>query len=241
MKKKISFDKKTLTNFLTSKFVLNVVFIVAFFNFISHIMYGKIHIVIMFILIALLTSHFSKNMIIVLLVPLLLVNIYNSFMGRHVTEGMENNDNSSTSSTSSTNANVAKIKTAEEIKAATTPPVTKPTENPIAKPSKKNEESFDVPNKKNKYNIDYASTVEEAYDNLNNILGGDNIKKLSKDTEGLVNQQLQLAEAMKNIEPLIGTMGPLLKQAEGLLGTMGGGDNINKIMQSLNINKDKSK
>jgi len=238
MKKKISFDKKSLTNFLTSKFVLNVVFIVAFFNFISHIMYGKIHIVIMFILIALLTSHFSKNMIIVLLVPLLLVNLYNSFMVHHVTEGLENNDNSSTSST---NTNVAKIKTAEEIKDVATPPVTKPDENPVAKPSKKNEESFDVPNKKNKYNIDYASTVEEAYDNLNNILGGDNIKKLSKDTEGLVNQQLQLAEAMKNIEPLIGTMGPLLKQAEGLLGTMGGGDNINKIMQSLNINKDKSK
>lgn len=238
MKKKISFDKKTLTNFLTSKFVLNVVFIIAFFNFISHIMYGKLHIVIMFVLIALLTSHFSKNMIIVLLVPLLLVNFYNSFMDRHLTEGMENNDNSSTSNT---NSNVEKVKTAEELKAVAKPPVTKPVENPVAKPSKKNEESFDVPNKKNKYNIDYASTVEEAYDNLNNILGGDNIKKLSKDTEGLVNQQLQLAEAMKNIEPLIGTMGPLLKQAEGLLGTMGGGDNINKIMQSLNLNKDKSK
>lgn len=238
MKKKISFDKKSLTNFLTSKFVLNTVFIVAFFNFISHIMYGKLHIVIMFVLIALLTSHFSKNMIIVLLVPLLLVNFYNSFMGHHVSEGMENNDNSSTSNT---NKNVEKIKTAEEIKALAKPSTTKPTENPVAKPSKKNEESFDVPNKKNKYNIDYASTVEEAYDNLNNILGGDNIKKLSKDTEGLVNQQLQLAEAMKNIEPLIGTMGPLLKQAEGLLGTMGGGDNINKIMQSLNLNKGNSK
>ena len=234
MKKKISFDKKSLTNLLTSKFVLNVVFIIAFFNFITHIMYGKLHIVVLFILVALLTSHFSKNMIIVLLVPLLLVNFYNSFMDRHVTEGMENNDNSST--------NVEKIKTAEKIKAVAKPSAPATPENEVAaKPSKQNEESFDVPNKKNKYNIDYASTVEEAYDNLNNILGGDNIKKLSKDTEGLVNQQLQLAEAMKNIEPLIGTMGPLLKQAEGLLGTMGGGDNINKIMQSLNLNKDKPK
>ena len=234
MKKKISFDKKSLTNLLTSKFVLNVVFIISFFSFISHIMTGKLHIVVLFILVALLTSHFSKNMIIVLLVPLLLVNFYSSFVDRHITEGMENNDSSST--------NIEKVKTAEAIKAAkpSTPAPTTPEKPVEAKPSKKNEESFDVPNKKNKYNIDYASTVEEAYDNLNNILGGDNIKKLSKDTEGLVNQQLQLAEAMKNIEPLIGTMGPLLKQAEGLLGTMGGGNNITKIMQSLNLN-DKSK
>jgi hypothetical protein len=224
--KKLSFDKKSLDKFLTSKSVLNIVFVVSFINFITFIIYGKIDIVVLFVLIALITSNFSRNMIVVLLVPLVLVNGYNQ-MDR-VTEGLENN--STGSSSSSTSKKVATVKAVSNEN-----PVTKPTSAPLAK-SKKIEESFDG-KKKDKYNIDYASTVEEAYDNLNNILGGDNIKKLSSDTQGLVKQQLQLAEAMKGISPLVETMGPLLKQAEGLLGTMGGGDNINNIMKSLNLNK----
>jgi hypothetical protein len=227
--KKLSFDKKSLDKFLTSKTVLNIVFIVSFINFISFIIYGKIDIMVLFVLIALITSNFSKNMIVVLLVPLVLANVYNQMYDHHVTEGLENNSKSTSSSSK-------KVATAA-VKAAVSNenPVTKPTSAPLAK-SKKIEESFDG-KKKDKYNIDYASTVEEAYDNLNNILGGDNIKKLSSDTQGLVKQQLQLAEAMKGISPLVETMGPLLKQAEGLLGTMGGGDNINNIMKSLNLNK----
>lgn len=227
--KKLSFDKKSLDKFLTSKNVLNIVFIVSFINFITFIICGKIDIVVLFVLIALITSNFSRNMIVVLLVPLVLVNGYNQ-MDR-VTEGLENNSTSSSSSSSSKKLATAAVKAA----VSNENPVTKPTSAPLAK-SKKIEESFDG-KKKDKYNIDYASTVEEAYDNLNNILGGDNIKKLSSDTQGLVKQQLQLAEAMKGISPLVETMGPLLKQAEGLLGTMGGGDNINNIMKSLNLNK----
>ena len=236
--KKLSFDKKSLDKFLTNKTVLNIVFIVSFINFISFIIYGKIDIVVLFVLIALITSHFSKNMIIVLLVPLVLANGYNQmYDNRHrgdIMEGLENKNSSSSSSSSSSSKKIA----AAAVKAAVSNenPVTKPSSAPLAKSNKKIEESFDG-KKKDKYNIDYASTVEEAYDNLNNILGGDNIKKLSSDTQGLVKQQLQLAEAMKGISPLVETMGPLLKQAEGLLGTMGGGDNINNIMKSLNLNK----
>ena len=37
-------------------------------------------------------------------------------------------------------------------------------------------------NTKNKPQIDYASTVEEAYDNLNSILGSEGIQNLTKDT-----------------------------------------------------------
>ena len=58
--------------------------------------------------------------------------------------------------------------------------------------------------------IDYASTVEDAYDDLNKILGGDGIKKLTDDTQKLMKQQMQLADAMKS-------MTPLMEQAQGLL------------------------
>ena len=84
-------------------------------------------------------------------------------------------------------------------------------------------------NKKKKYNIDYASTVEEAYDNLNSVLGSDGINNLTKDTQKLMKQQLQLTEAMKNMQPLMESMGPLLEKAGGLLGSMGGSENISNL------------
>ena len=92
-----------------------------------------------------------------------------------------------------------------------------------------NESKSSNKNKKKKYHIDYASTVEEAYDNLNNIIGSDGIKNLTSDTKKLMHQQMQLTEAMKNIQPLVETMGPLLEKAGGLLNSMGGSDNIGNL------------
>ena len=58
--------------------------------------------------------------------------------------------------------------------------------------------------------LDYASTVEDAYDDLSKILGGDGIKRLTGDTQQLLEQQVQLVDAMK-------TMTPLIETAKGLL------------------------
>jgi len=83
-------------------------------------------------------------------------------------------------------------------------------------------ESFEV-GAKNKTQmgsrIDYSSTVEQAYDNLDKILGSDGIQRLTGDTQKLMEQQMKLAEAMKN-------MGPLLENANSMLNTIntsGGG------------------
>ena len=86
------------------------------------------------------------------------------------------------------------------------------------------EESFEVGRGKKRggYDIDYASTVEEAYNELNKIIGSDGIKQLTSDTQNLMKQQLQLADAMNSMTPLIQTMAPLLKQAQGLFGNLGG-------------------
>jgi hypothetical protein len=83
-------------------------------------------------------------------------------------------------------------------------------------------ESFEVGKKNNSKigsRIDYSSTIEEAYDNLDKILGSDGIQRLSGDTQKLMEQQMKLAEAMKN-------MGPLLENANSMLQTIntsGGG------------------
>ena len=93
------------------------------------------------------------------------------------------------------------------------------------------DESFEVGrSKKGGYDIDYASTVEDAYDQLNSIIGGDGIQRLTSDTQKLMKQQMQLAEAMKGMGPMMESMGPMMqsigpmmKQAQAILGDMGEG------------------
>ena len=87
-------------------------------------------------------------------------------------------------------------------------------------------ESFEVGRKsKSGYDIDYASTIEDAYDELNKVLGGDGIKQLTNDTKNLMQQQLHLAEAMKGMGPLIEGIAPIMEQAKGILGGVGVGGN----------------
>ena len=83
---------------------------------------------------------------------------------------------------------------------------------------------LDVEKKKGN-DIDYASTIEDAYDELNNILGSDGIKRLTSDTQNLVKQQMQLAESMNNMAPLIKGMTPMLEQAKSMMSSMGDGNN----------------
>jgi len=58
--------------------------------------------------------------------------------------------------------------------------------------------------------IDYAGSLEQQYDNLQNVLGGDGIKALTKDTTHLVETQQNLMEQMAS-------MGPLMENAQKLL------------------------
>jgi hypothetical protein len=79
------------------------------------------------------------------------------------------------------------------------------------KPNESVKAPFSNPYDKKGSRLDYAATVEDAYGDLNNILGGDGIKNLTADTQKLMEQQLQLANAMKS-------MTPLLEQAKSLIG-----------------------
>jgi len=51
--------------------------------------------------------------------------------------------------------------------------------------------------------IDYASTLEGAYDNLDKILGSDGINKLTGDTQKLMSQQQKLFDTMQNMAPML--------------------------------------
>jgi hypothetical protein len=74
--------------------------------------------------------------------------------------------------------------------------------------------------------IDYASTLEQAYDNIETIIGEDGVRGLTDQTKSLMNQQKELMNNMKD-------MGPLLKSAEGFMQQLTGGGGLSGITSML--------
>ena len=250
--------KSSLSNLLKNKVVLNIVALIALLNVIGYIVMGSTDSLLLFIVVGVLTRYFSKNMIIVLGVPLILVNLFVansnkwSLSMNYNREGLENNSNDKKKQedkkehkdkkkheekkiTNSVNKNTSTTTSSSQGLPMTITPIQDNDNNTTFDNSMDNPtgESFEVGRSKKYskgYNIDYASTVEDAYDELNKILGSDGIKRLTSDTQNLMKQQLQLAESMKSMQPMIASMAPLMQQAQGLLGSMGGDNgNLNNL------------
>ena len=172
---------------------------------------NKTNAIIFFILVAVVTHHFSKNMVIVLGVAILTTNLLMS--SKVLREGLENADPPS--------ADAAKDAVAAKV--ASKPASASPLDinnldlNKVISTTNVTPETTDVSgmstmNKKNNKagRIDYASTLEEAYDNLDKILGADGMKNLTQDTTKLMTKQQELFDTMK-------TMTPMLNQAKQML------------------------
>jgi len=216
-----------LSNLLTSKVVLTIIFWLSLTNIIGYLIYNRFDVVVFFVLISVIITYFSKNMIIILGVPLILVNL--SVLGKNkFKEGLEGQ-------TAEKEKEKEKKVDGSQPAVITPTDVTQPTTERVDTEVKTEKpDSFEVGRNKNKskYNIDYAATIEDAYDELNNILGSDGIKNLTSDTQNLMQQQKQLTEAMTQIQPLMQTVGPLLDQAKTMMGSMqnqGGMDQLNKM------------
>lgn len=220
-----------MSKFLTNKMVLNIVAFLALFNVIGYAVMGNLSVVLYFIVFALLVRYFSKNMTIVLGVPLIIVNLL--AMRGNIQEGMENNDNGRESNSNPV-TEPSKGETQEKMnsknKAVTTSVINKSSASPVsASPDNAAQETgekqgFEPGRRKNRgYDIDYATTIEDAYDELNNILGSDGIQRLTSDTQNLMNQQMQLAKAMEGMTPLIKSVAPMVENLKGMMGQMGDG------------------
>jgi hypothetical protein len=225
--------KSTFNKFIHNKYLLYVVFLFSVLTFFAQLLNGNFDGVILFVALASISYTFTTNMILVLLVPVIIVNLFNYIFPLRKTnegrEGMENKNpdqekidvlTKKTKSVSNSNSPVV-VPTQEDSNEEM---------NPSSDSSNEEFENYDSSelnkDKKKKYHIDYASTVEDAYDNLNNTLGSESMKSLTSDTKRLMEQQMQLTQAMEKFQPLVETMGPLLDKAGGLLNSMGGNENI---------------
>ena len=108
---------------------------------------------------------------------------------------------------------------------------TKPV-NKSTQPPKKNTEkltplqpaSFQKNKRGGDFDVDLASTLEQSYGMLNNLLDNDGISNLTDETKRLIGEQKKLYQSMNSMAPLIGQAKEMLgmfntndfKQMEGL-------------------------
>jgi hypothetical protein len=236
------------TPFFQNKFVLYGSLFVVLLSILRHLANRNINAIILMALIGLVMSYFSKNMIIVLLTAfasvflLEMVGSRGAMEGMKTKEGAENNGGKDADKDADKEADKeADEKPAEKAdkkekketvntekggKKKTKQGMTKL--SPASYDGKEDEDDADssgVP-KGSSNRIDYAATLEQAYDNIEGIIGEDGVRGLTDQTKSLMNQQKQLMENMKD-------MGPLLKSAEGFMKQVTGGGGIGGITEML--------
>jgi uncharacterized membrane protein YciS (DUF1049 family) len=176
---------------MNDKNVLYLVFVIAILNVVGYLMAQNTEAVAFFLIIGFLTTYFSKNMTIVLLVAIVTTCIFVSSKSRFVKEGM---------STQKKGEDVKKGQ--EKGEDVLTAPKKKVAEHSEDEPEGVTSDM--TPGKKpNK--LDYAGTLEKAYENLQNQVGEGGVKGLTESTKTLLEQQKNLMDNIKGMEPFLNT------------------------------------
>lgn len=212
-----------MSKLLTNKRTLHVVSVLALLNVLGYAVMKKYNIVLFFVLIGLFVRVFSKNMIIVLGIALLVSNAFALYLSRKV-EGLRNKNNDSTDSTNTDSTNDKKKPVLPPASSSSSSSNSGPIMMPLSQEVASNiadKSGFEVGRRKNGGNkIDYATTIEDAYDQLNQILGSDGIKSLTNDTQRLMQQQMELAKSMEAMTPLIKGIMPMAEKAQEMMKSM---------------------
>jgi hypothetical protein len=238
MNKKI-FNNNLLNNKITNnRITLLIVAAIAFFSLYLHIVNSHFSAVLLFFLTGALVYGFTKNMVIVLgsafLVTTIASMLARSFGFKEGQENMkkgkkakkadsekeEGSEDEGGDEEDGVSENIEKALKGlpEDIDAS----VTKKTG--FDNKQKLSPALFNTPSKKNmEQQLGKASEAEKAYDNLEKIMGTENINSISSDTKDLIKQQNDLIKQLK-------TMTPALNSAMASLG----GLDLNKLTGMFN-------
>ena len=93
--------------------------------------------------------------------------------------------------------------------------------------NKKSDVSTSASAKKNN-RIDYAETLEQAYNKLSDTVGEGGIEGLTSQTETLLNQQTELMNNIKGMQPFLNTADSFMKNLD-LSGLEGLGGMLSKL------------
>jgi len=195
--------KLNLNSFLKDKNVLYVVLFLAITNIFGYLMLRNFDAIVFFFVVGFLSTYFSKNMIIIMIIAMISTNLLvgSKLLGSYK-EGMATNNAVSSSVPLKKGGNKKKAKVIDNMA----------TLSPSNIDGSDDDTTDEIQGPKPK--INYASTLESAYDNLDKLLSSDSINKMTADTQRLAEKQQVL---MGNIEKLV----PFIGKAESLLNNMG--------------------
>ena len=224
---------------LKNKYVLYAVLFFAITNVLGFLQRKDFESLTIFIAIGLLSTHFSKNMTVNLLVAMIGANVVKG--SGFIREGMEGGSGGEEEEEPSESANttakkLAKlngkcgdgIECAANLECSNNVCVKKEKFSKSNVPSSKPAAVDGGEDEAVGERIDYAATLEQAYDNLEKMLGSDGLKGLTDETKQLVGQQQNLMKTLEN-------MAPVLNNAKDTLTNMNlpNMDKVQDLMKSL--------
>lgn len=192
-----------LNNLLKNKYVLYVILFFVVTNVVGLISIGDFNSLAFMLIVGLLTSYFTKNMIIILGTALISTNVV--YARNRYVEGFEHEGKDDKKSANGKKKNPGKEKEAMNPKGNGKDKKKKkdgfaqrnvPSSTPA--PATESEEDETIGHR-----VDYAATMEQAYDNLQNMLGDGGMTQLSKDTKDLIGQQKNLMKTLDNMQPMM--------------------------------------
>lgn len=203
---------------LNDKNVLYIVFILAILNILGYLLAKNTEAIAFFLIVGFLTTYFSKNMIVVLLVAMVSTSIFTSTrmsfgkLGMSK-EGMENKEGKKENDAKKTDDKDADDKDdASNADNKKTIPKMNKTDKPDEEPVGAEAQKSKGTNGKNF--VSQGDTLAEAYKNLEGMIGKDGIKGLTNQTETLLNQQHELMQNIKGMEPFIATAENLMSKLD---------------------------
>ncbi len=187
---------------LTNRWVLYIVLAMFVYKTIGFLCMNEFINILILVVSASITRMFTKNMIIVLGVPLVL-----SLMRRVVFQE---------SFTDSENAGDGNVKSSKKAVSDELPIL------PVDEtPGETESTPEDVPGSgagegyRNK--INYATTLADSMKTYSDILGQDGFSKMTTDTKELLKQQDRLGKSIREFAPMVEQLTPFLTQATGIL------------------------
>ena len=257
---------------LQNKYVLYAMLFISLMNILGYLAVKNFDAIAFFVLVALLTIYFSRNMIIILFICIIMTNFYIGGKGVIAAnaakkEGLKNKKKAANADDAddddmepATNMK-DDVNPVVEIKKEPNMKKKKPVNNDDGDENKEPNKGMKEPNTNKKpksgmqnlkpaslntadsdnddddagdstighskisaskgNRVDYAETLGQAYDNLQNIIGEDGVQGLTDQTKGLMQQQKVLMTNMKEMEPLLQSAQGFMNQIVGNGGLAG--------------------
>ena len=241
----------TVNALLKDKTVLYIVLFFAVTNVIGYLMIHNIEAILFFTIVGVLTAHFTKNMIIVLLTALVATNaVVGARRAVQSREGFEHgadDDDKKKKKKDKEGLSLGglggddkkkhkhKHKSHDDDSDSDSDnkkeSMATKRDGPVAASATQDEEESG-----RKPQLDHAATLESAYDNLDKLLGSSAMAAMGKDTQNLADKQANLMNNIQKLEPMIqkassmlegleasgGVIEGLMQRVGGLAGGLGG-------------------